>query len=217
MDYSDAQGADQHGAAATTKSVRLASSDQTASASNEVPAQHVDAAIALSENSSRASRQAPDLVDRNFAAENLLWVADITYIPTWAGFLYVAVVLDACSRRIVGWSMATSLGTRLVLDALNMALAMRRPKGVIHHSDQSSQYTSIEFGQGGVGPCTPRGLPFRPRIIGAGGDTQDPAHGGDREFGLIFAHEPEPFDGIVFVSRANQAAAFERISLSIVQ
>ena len=86
-------------------------------------------------------RQAPDLVDRNFTAErpNLLWVADITYIPTWASFLYLAVVLDACSRRIVGWSMATTLATRLVLEALNMALAMRRPKGVIHHSDQGSQ------------------------------------------------------------------------------
>src|SRR6516225_2226381 len=95
-----------------------------------------------------SGRQAPDLVDRNFTAKrpNLLWVADITYIPTWAGFLYLAVVLDACSRRIVGWSMATTLATRLVLDALNMALAMRRPKGVIHHSDQGSQYTSIEFG-----------------------------------------------------------------------
>jgi putative transposase len=93
-------------------------------------------------------RQAPDLVDRNFTAErpNLLWVADITYIPSWAGFLYLAVVLDAYSRRIVGWSMATTLATRLVLDALNMALAVRRPKGVIHHSDQGSQYTSIEFG-----------------------------------------------------------------------
>jgi putative transposase len=86
-------------------------------------------------------RQAPDLVDRNFTAErpNLLWVADITYIPTWAGFLYLAVVLDAYSGRIVGWSMATTLATRLVLDALNMALAVRRPKGVIHHSDQDSQ------------------------------------------------------------------------------
>ena len=71
------------------------------------------------------SRQAPDLVERNFAAEapDLLWVADITYIPTWAGFLYLAVVLDAYSRRIVGWSMATTLATQLVLDALNMALA----------------------------------------------------------------------------------------------
>ena len=88
-----------------------------------------------------SDRQAPDLVDRNFTAErpNLLWVADITYIPTWAGFLYLAVVLDAYSRRIVGWSMATTLATRLVLDALNMALAVRRPKGVIHHSDQGSQ------------------------------------------------------------------------------
>jgi putative transposase len=94
-------------------------------------------------------RQAPDLVNREFAAErpNLLWVADITYIPTWAGFLYLAVVLDACSRRIVGWSMATTLATQLVLDALNMALTSRRPRDVIHHSDQGSQYTSIEFGQ----------------------------------------------------------------------
>ena len=82
--------------------------------------------------------QAPDLVERNFAAEapDLLWVADITYIPTWAGFLYLAVVLDAYSRRIVGWSMATTLAKQLVLDALNMALATRRPTGVIHHSDQ---------------------------------------------------------------------------------
>ena len=61
-------------------------------------------------------------------------------------FLYLAVVLDAYSRRIVGWSMATTLATRLVLDALNMALLTRRPTGVIHHSDQGSQYTSIEFG-----------------------------------------------------------------------
>ena len=85
--------------------------------------------------------QAPDLVERNFAAEapDLLWVADITYIPTWAGFLYLAVVLDAYSRRIVGWSMATTLAKQLVLDALNMALATRRPTGVIHHSDQGSQ------------------------------------------------------------------------------
>ena len=94
-------------------------------------------------------RQAPDLVERNFTAEapDRLWVADITYIPTWAGFLYLAVVLDAYSRRIVGWSMATTLATQLVLDALNMALLTRRPRGVIHHSDQGSQYTSIEFCQ----------------------------------------------------------------------
>jgi putative transposase len=87
------------------------------------------------------SRQAPDLVERNFTAKgpDLLWVADITYIPTWSGFLYLAVVLDAYSRRIVGWSMATTLATQLVLDALNMALTMRRPRNVIHHSDQGSQ------------------------------------------------------------------------------
>jgi putative transposase len=86
-------------------------------------------------------RQAPDLVERDFTAKapDLLWVADITYIPTWTGFLYLAVVLDAFSRRIVGWSMATSLAKQLVIDALDMALVARRPRGVIHHSDQGSQ------------------------------------------------------------------------------
>src|SRR6185369_11898502 len=75
----------------------------------------------------------PDLVDRSFTANapNMLWVADITYIPTWASFLYLAVVLDVFSRRIVGWSMSTTLHTTVVLDALSMALAMRRPRGVI--------------------------------------------------------------------------------------
>src|SRR3954449_10231746 len=110
--------------------------------------------------SSLFQRQAPDLVQRKFAAAapDLLWVADITYIPTWAGFLYLAVVLDACSRRIVGWSMATTLAKQLVLDALNMALTTRRPTGVIHHSDQGSQYSSIEFGNRcrAAGPA-PRG------------------------------------------------------------
>jgi len=90
----------------------------------------------------REERPAPDLVERNFVAEapDQLWVADITYIPTWAGFLYLAVVLDAFSRRIVGWAMANHLKSRLVLDALEMALRQRRPDGVIHHSDQGSQY-----------------------------------------------------------------------------
>src|SRR5260370_10338337 len=89
----------------------------------------------------RAARPAPDLVERNFVAPgpNRLWVADITYIPTWAGFLYLAVVLDAFSRRLVGWAMETHLRTELVLEALNMALAQRRPRGVIHHSDHGSQ------------------------------------------------------------------------------
>jgi len=94
------------------------------------------------------ARPAPDLVERDFTADgpDQLWVADITYIPTWAGFLYLAVVLDAWSRRIVGWAMATHLRTELVLEALNMATWQRRPKQVIHHSDQGTQYTSIAFG-----------------------------------------------------------------------
>ena len=96
-----------------------------------------------------SARQAPDLVDRNFVATapNVLWVADITYVPTWSGFLYLAVVLDVFSRRAVGWSMSTTLQTELVLAALNMALAVRQPCGVIHHSDQGSQYTSLAFGK----------------------------------------------------------------------
>jgi putative transposase len=106
----------------------------------------------------RAMRPAPDLVERNFraSAPNALWVADITYIPTWTGFLYLAVVLDVFSRRVVGWAMETHLRTELVLAALNMALGQRRPADVIHHSDQGTQYTSIAFGtrcqQAGVRP-----------------------------------------------------------------
>jgi putative transposase len=94
------------------------------------------------------AQPAADLVQRQFAADtpNRLWVADITYIPTWAGFLYLAVVLDAFSRRIVGWAMAEHLRTELVLAALNMALGQRRAKGVVHHSDHGTQYTSIAFG-----------------------------------------------------------------------
>ena len=93
--------------------------------------------------------KAPDLVRRDFRVDkpNKLWVADITYVPTWSGFLYLSVVLDAFSRRVVGWAMAKHLKTQLVLDALDMALWNRRPDGVIHHSDQGSQYTSYAFGQ----------------------------------------------------------------------
>ncbi len=92
---------------------------------------------------------APDLVKRNFTPEapDRLWVADITYVRTWEGWLYLAFVLDAYSRKIVGWCMANNLKTELVLDALNMALYNRRPQpGLIHHSDRGSQYTSVEFG-----------------------------------------------------------------------
>ncbi len=93
---------------------------------------------------------APDLVRREFTAPapDRLWVADITYVPTWMGFLYLAVVLDVYSRRIIGWAMADHIRTELVLEAVEMALGRRRPLGnVIHHSDQGSQYTSLSFGQ----------------------------------------------------------------------
>lgn len=94
------------------------------------------------------ARPAPDLVEREFVATapNQLWVADITYVPTWAGFLYLAVVLDVYSRRIVGWAMDTHLKAELVIDALNMAVGQRQPATVIHHSDQGCQYTSVAFG-----------------------------------------------------------------------
>ena len=86
------------------------------------------------------ARPAPDLVQREFAAEgpDQLWVADITYVSTGSGFLYLAVVVDAWSRRVVGWSMQNHLRTDLVVQALDMALLQRRPKDVIHHSDLGS-------------------------------------------------------------------------------
>lgn len=74
-------------------------------------------------------------------------MADITYVPTLVGFIYLAVVLDAFSRKIVGWTIATHLRTEIVLDALNMAITQRQPGDVIHDSDQGSQYTSIAFGK----------------------------------------------------------------------
>ncbi len=96
----------------------------------------------------RNARPAPDLVERDFSAagRDQLWVADITYVPTWGGFVYLAVVMDAWSRRIVGWAMASHLRTELVVDALDMAVSQRQPRAVIHHSDQGCQYTSIDFG-----------------------------------------------------------------------
>jgi putative transposase len=118
----------------------------------------------------RDARPAPDLVDRNFTASapDQLWVSDITYIPTWSGFLFLAVVLDVYSRRVVGWAMANHLRTELALDALNMALYRRRPKNVIHHSDQGCQYTSIAFGK----RCAEAGV--RPSM-GSVGDCYDNA------------------------------------------
>jgi putative transposase len=95
-------------------------------------------------------RVADDLVERQFRpqAPNLLWIADLTYLRTWEGWLYLAAVQDAYSRAIVGWSMADHMRSELVVDALNMAVARRRPApGLIHHSDQGSQYVSLAFGQ----------------------------------------------------------------------
>lgn len=118
-----------------------------------------------------SARPAPDLVDRRFKASeaNRLWVADITYIPTWAGFLYLAVVLDVWSRKIVGWATRTDLKAGLVVEALEMAIMQRRPaKDVIHHSDQGSQYTSVAFGK----RCREAGV--RPSM-GSVGDCYDNA------------------------------------------
>ncbi len=104
------------------------------------------------------SPASPDLVKRRFEADgpNKLWVADLTYVPTWAGFLFLSVVIDVWSRKVVGWSMASSLKTELVLAALDTAVSQRQPSGVIHHSDRGTQYTSIAFGhrcqQAGVQP-----------------------------------------------------------------
>jgi transposase InsO family protein len=95
-------------------------------------------------------RVADDLVKRQFRpqAPNVLWVADITYLRTWEGWLYLAAVQDAFSRLIVGWSMADNMEAPLVVSALQMGLRRRRPPaGLIHHSDQGSQYVSLAFGQ----------------------------------------------------------------------
>ena len=115
-------------------------------------------------------RPAPDLVKREFkaAGPNQLWVADMTYVPTWAGFIFLAIVLDVWSRRIVGWAIGEQMTAELVLAALNMAIAQRKPEGVIHHSDQGSQYTSVAFGQ----RCAKMGV--RPSM-GSVGDAYDNA------------------------------------------
>ena len=113
---------------------------------------------------------APDHVQREFTAAgpDQLWVADITYIPTWAGFLFLAIVLDVYSRRIIGWAMAPYLKTELVLDALNMAITQRHPHRVIHHSDRGSQYASLAFGQ----RCREMGVELS---MGSRGDAYDNA------------------------------------------
>ena len=93
---------------------------------------------------------APDLVRRRFTAtaRDELWVADITYIPTWEGWLFLAAIMDICTKRIVGWSMRDDLKADLVVDALGMAVTMRRPEtGLTHHSDRGGQYRSLALGR----------------------------------------------------------------------
>lgn len=119
----------------------------------------------------RDAAPAPDLVNRDFRADrpDRLWVADITYLPTWQGFLYLAAVVDVFSRAVVGWAMAGHLRTELILDAVDMATARRRPSdGVVHHSDRGTQYTSIAFGL----RCREAGIV---QSMGSTGDAYDNA------------------------------------------
>lgn len=120
----------------------------------------------------RDAAPAPDLVQRQFApaGPDRLWVADITYLPTWSGFLFLAVVIDAWSRRVVGWAMAGHLRTELIISALEMAL-WRRPdagEGLIFHSDRGTQYTSLAFGR----RCREAGIAAS---MGSVGDAYDNA------------------------------------------
>ena len=107
-----------------------------------------------------SERAPPDLVERDFTATapDRLWCADATYVATWAGWLYLAVVIDVFSRRVVGWAVADHLRTELMRAALDHAIVQRAPDGVIHHSDQGCQYTSIAFGErcreAGIHPST---------------------------------------------------------------
>ena len=117
-----------------------------------------------------------DLVDRSFEADgpDRLWVADITYVPTWSGFAYAALVIDAYSRFIVGWRVSASLRTDLALDALEQAIWARRPDAadpsqrLVHHSDAGSQYLSIRYtnrlAEAGISPS-----------VGSVGDSYDNA------------------------------------------
>lgn len=116
-------------------------------------------------------RVAEDLVERDFCppAPDRLWVADITYLSTWEGWLYLAAVIDCYSRRVVGWAIDNHLRAELVTDALQMAVSRRRPAaGLVHHSDQGSQYVSLAFGQ----RCRASGIDIS---MGSKGDCFDNA------------------------------------------
>jgi len=117
-------------------------------------------------------RTAPDLVERDFnpTEPNRLWAADITYIRTWEGWLYLASVMDLYSRRIVGWALADHLRAELVVDALEMAVPRRRPDaGLVHHSDQGSQpntprSTSAKSSMS-MSSCSPSGRSATPTTL----------------------------------------------------
>jgi transposase InsO family protein len=102
-------------------------------------------------NSEHAHPVAPNVLDRRFSPSfagvpNRIWASDITYIPTREGWLYLSVVLDLASRRVVGWSMQETAGSSLAIDAIKMALSYRRPKsGMLHHSDRGIQYAATDF------------------------------------------------------------------------
>jgi putative transposase len=148
-------------------------------------------------------RPAPDLVQRDFTAEapNRLWFADVTYVPCWSGWFYLAVVIDAFSRRVVGWSMASHKRSELVQEALGMAVKARQASDVIHHSDQGSEYTSIAFGQ----RCIDAGI--RPSM-GSVGDAYDNAMA-ESFFATL---ETELFQRTVFETHAHaRMAIFEFI------
>ena len=152
----------------------------------------------------KRERPAPDLVNRKFiaTAPNQLWVADITYVPTWAGFVFLAVVLDVWSRKVVGWHIGESLHTDLIVAALEMAAQARKPQSVIHHSDQGCQYTSVAFGKRckelNVRPST-----GWPRAMGTVGDAYDNAMA-ESFFSLL---ESELLQRRVFKTKADASMA----------
>jgi putative transposase len=116
-------------------------------------------------------RYAPDLVQRHFTANrpNALWLADVTFVPTEEGWLYLAAVLDVFSRYVVGWAMDARLGSQLVLAALQMGYVQRCPDGVIHHSDHGTEYTAVAFST----RCRELGIT---RSMGSVGDCFDKAY-----------------------------------------
>jgi putative transposase len=149
----------------------------------------------------RSRSAAPDLVKRQFSASgpNQLWVSDITYVPTWAGFIYLAIVMDVWSRKVVGWAIGEQMLAELVVSALNMALAQRNAKGVIHHSDHGSQYTSVMFGK----RCVEMGVV---PSMGTVGDAYDNAMAES----FFASLECELIDRRVFRSKAEARVALFR-------